>query len=101
MLTDLVGVPAQGLQQDGDRLATLAVDADTDGLALVDVELEPRTAARDDLDREDVDVTRLVDVAVVVDAGRTDQLAYDDTLGAVMTKVPLRVIIGKSPMNTV
>ena len=45
MLADPLGVPAERLQQHGDRLAALAVDAHTDGVALVDVELEPGTAA--------------------------------------------------------
>ncbi len=48
----LVG-PADRLEKNGDRLATLAVDPDTDGVALVDVELEPGAATRDDLDRLD------------------------------------------------
>src|SRR4029450_2335652 len=42
-------VPAEGLEQDADRLAALAVDPDADGVALVDVELQPGTAAGDDL----------------------------------------------------
>ena len=49
-LADLLVGPAQRLEQHGDRLAALAVDAHTDGVALVDVELQPRTAARDHLD---------------------------------------------------
>ena len=53
-------VPAERLEQHGDRLTALAVDADADGVALVDVELQPRTAARDDLGAEDVLVRRLV-----------------------------------------
>ena len=83
VLADAVVGPAEGLQQDGDRLAALAVDADADRRALVDVELEPGAAARDDLDAVDVDVGRLVQVAVEVDARRTDELADDDALGAV------------------
>ena len=60
VLADAVGGPAERLEQHGDRLAALAVDADADGLALVDVELQPGTAARDDLDAVDVDVGGLV-----------------------------------------
>ena len=75
--------PAQRLEQHGDRLAALAVDADADGRALVDVELEPRAAARDDLDAVDVDVGGLVERAVEVDARRADELADHDALGAV------------------
>ena len=49
-LADLLGGPAQRLEQHGDGLATLAVDTDADGVALVDVELQPRAAAGDHLD---------------------------------------------------
>ncbi len=83
VLTDAVVGPAQRLEQHGDRLAALAVDADTDGAALVDVELEPGAAAGDDLDAVDVDVGGLVERAVEVDAGRADELRDDDALGAV------------------
>ncbi len=82
-LLDALGVPAQRLQQHGDRLAALAVDADADGVALVDVELQPRPAGGDDLDGEDVLVGGLVDSGVEVDTGRADQLRDDDALGAV------------------
>ena len=60
VLADAVLAPAERLEQHGDRLAALAVDADADGVALVDVELQPRTAAGDDLGAEDVLVRRLV-----------------------------------------
>src|SRR6476469_9277455 len=83
MLPDPVGVPAEGLQQHGHRLAALAVDAHADGVALVDVELEPGTTGRDDLDREDVLAGGLVEVLVEVDTGGTNELADDDPLGAV------------------
>ena len=83
MLADPLGVPAEGLQQHGDRLATLAVDAHADGVALVDVELEPGTTGRDDLDGEDVLTGGLVQVLVEVDARGPDQLGHDDALGAV------------------
>ena len=80
---DLLGGPAERLEQHGDRLAALAVDPHADGVALVDVELQPRTPARDDLDRVDVLLGRLVDAVVEVDARRADQLGDDDPLGAV------------------
>ena len=83
VLADALLGPAEGLQQHGDRLAALAVDADTDGRALVDVELEPGAAARNDLHAVDVDVGGLVERALEVDARRTDELADDDPLGAV------------------
>jgi hypothetical protein len=68
VLADAVLGPAQRLEQHGDRLAALAVDADADGVALVDVELQPRTAAGDDLGAEDVLVRGLVQGLVEVDA---------------------------------
>jgi hypothetical protein len=45
-LRDLLVAPADRLEQHGDGLAALAVDAYADGVALVDVELEPGAAAR-------------------------------------------------------
>ncbi len=83
LLADLRLGEAQGLEQHGDRLLALAVDAHADGVALVDLELEPGTAARDDLGREDVLVGRLVGDALEVDARRADELGDDDALGAV------------------
>ena len=59
-LEDLLVGPTQGLEQDGHRLLALAVDAYPDHVALVDLELEPGAAARDDLGGEDVLVGRLV-----------------------------------------
>src|SRR5580698_2429893 len=82
-LEDAGVIPAKGLQQHGDRLLALAVDADADGVALVDLELKPRTPARDHLAGVDVLVARLVDLAVEVHTRRPDELADDDTLGAV------------------
>ena len=82
-LPDPVGVPAEGLEQHGDRLAALAVDAHADGVALVDVELEPGAPARDDLAAVDVLVGGLVERAVEVDARRPDELGDHDPLGAV------------------
>ena len=75
--------PAERLQQHGDVLAALAVDADADGVLLVDVELEPRTAAGDDLGDEDVLVGGLVEILGEVGARGTHELRHDDTLGAV------------------
>ena len=45
---------AERLEQDRDRLLALAVDADVDDVLLVDLELEPRTAARDHLGVDDL-----------------------------------------------
>ena len=74
---------AEGLEQDGDRLLALAVDADADHVALVDLELQPRTPARDDLGGVDVLVGRLVRRALEVDTRRAHELRDDHTLGAV------------------
>ena len=80
---DLVGGPAQRFQQHRDVLAPLAVDADADRVLLVDVELEPGSAARDDLGHVDVLVGRLVEILGEVGAGGTHELRHDDALGAV------------------
>src|SRR5690606_22189584 len=61
LLEDLLGGPAERLEQDGDGLLALAVDADADHVALVDLHLQPGTPGRDDLGGEDVLVGRLVD----------------------------------------
>ena len=51
----LVGLAeAERLQQHGDGLLALAVDADVDDVLLVDLELEPRAAARDHLGVDDL-----------------------------------------------
>jgi hypothetical protein len=87
-LEDLLGGPAERLQQDGDALAALPVDADADGVLLVDVELEPGPARGDDLRDEDVLVGCLVDVMAEVHARRADELRHHNTLGAVDDEGP-------------
>ena len=75
---------AERLQQHGDRLLALAVDADVDDVLLVDLELEPRAAARDHLGVDDLLLgRRLVGVDAEVDARRTHELRHHDALGAV------------------
>ena len=75
---------AERLEQHRDRLLALAVDAHVHDVALVDLELEPRTAARDHLGVDDLLLGRgLVGVDAEVDAGRTHELRDDDALGAV------------------
>src|SRR6202021_2836001 len=59
---DLGVVPAERLEQDGDALLALAVNADAHAVALVDLELKPGTPARDDLAGVDVLVAGLVDL---------------------------------------
>ncbi len=80
---DLVRGPPERLQQDGDELAALAVDAHAHRVLLVHVELEPGAAAGDDLRDEDLLVRGLVELTREVDAGGTHELGDDDTLGAV------------------
>ena len=82
-LADLLFRPPQSLEQHRHRLATLAVDTNADGVALVHVKLEPCTAGRDDLDGVERTLRGLIDGAVEVDARGTHQLGDDDTLGAV------------------
>ena len=83
LLADVLGDGHQGLEQDGDVLLALAVEADADHVALVDLELQPRATARDQLGGVDVLVRGLVGGALEVDARRPDQLGDDDALGAV------------------
>ena len=83
LVQDVFAREAEGLQEHRDRLLALAVDAHADLVALVDLELEPGAAARDDAGADDVLVARLVGRLVEVDTGRTHELRDDDTLGAV------------------
>ncbi len=76
-------VRPRALRKDGDGLLALAVDAHADLVALVDLELEPGAAARDDARGVDVLVGGLLLLALEVDAGRADELRHDDALGAV------------------
>ena len=80
---DLLRGQAQGLQQHGDRLAALTVDAHADGVALIHVELEPRTAGRDHLHGVQGTLGRGVDGGVEVHARGADELGNNDTLRAV------------------
>src|SRR3569833_2848523 len=83
-------VPPQRLEQDGNALLALAVDTDADIVTLVDFELEPCTPRKEHQTTEEDHVGRLVQGPVEVDAGRTDQLRDDDTLGAVDDESALR-----------
>ena len=60
LLEDLLAREAERLQEDRDGLLALAVDANADLVALVDLELEPCSAARDDARRVDVLVGQLL-----------------------------------------
>src|SRR5690606_3456077 len=78
LLADLLGGEAEGLEEDRHRLLALAVDAHADLVALVDLELEPGTTARDDASRVDVLVRGLLLLTFEVDTGRAHQLRDDD-----------------------
>ena len=82
LLEDLLLGPAERLEQDGDVLLALAVEAHADGVALVDLELQPGAARGDHLAGEDVLVARLVGGLLEVDARGAHQLGDDDALGA-------------------
>ncbi len=83
LLEDLLAGQAQRLEEHGDGLLALAVDAHADLVALVDLELEPGAAAGDDARRDDVLVGGLVGRLVEVDARRAHELRDHDTLSAV------------------
>src|SRR5690625_847128 len=100
-LQDLVGGPTESLEQDGDALLTLPVDADTDEVTLVDLELQPCTAGRDDLAAVQVLVRGLVHGSVEVHTRGANQLGDDDALGTVDDEGALGGHEWKSPMNTV
>ena len=72
---------AQRAQEHGGGLLALAVDGDHELVALVDLELEPSTAGRDDLGL--VDLLAAVHLGAVVHARGADELGDDDALGAV------------------
>ena len=74
---------ADRAQQGRRRDLALAVDLDPQLVLVVRLELEPRTAVRDDLGAEQHAARRQVLRLAVVDARRPDELADDDALGAV------------------
>ncbi len=81
----LFGGPPERAQQHGDGELPLPVDLDVERVLVVELEIEPRTAIRDD-PRAEQDFPRRVGAAFVVleeDARRPVQLADDDPLGAV------------------
>jgi len=82
-LLDFLSGPAESLQQNRDRLATLTVNTNADGVPLVDVELQPRTARRNNLHRVQRALGGLVDGLIEVDARRAHQLRNNDTLSSV------------------
>ena len=79
----VVGLVADGAQQGGRRDLALAIHLDPELVLVVRLELEPGTAVRDDLGAEQHPARGGILELAVVDAGRADQLADDDALGAV------------------
>ena len=71
----------QGAQEHGGRLLALTVDGNHELVALVNLELEPGAAGRDDLRL--VDLLAAIHLGAVVHARGADQLGDDDALGAV------------------
>ena len=74
---------ADGAEQGRRGDLALAVDLDPELVLVVRLELEPGAAVRDDLGAEQHPAGRRVLELAVVDAGRADELADDDALGAV------------------
>ena len=74
---------ADGAQQGGRGELALAIDLDPQLVLVVRLELEPGAPVRDDLGAEQHPARGGVLGLAVVDAGRADELADDDALGAV------------------
>ncbi|OIQ75785.1 hypothetical protein GALL_425470 [mine drainage metagenome] len=81
LLENACVIPAQGLEEDGDRLFALPVDSDSDQVLLVDFKFQPSATAWDQLGRPDVLIGGLIHLEV--DARRTDQLRYNNALSSV------------------
>ena len=81
-LADLRLGHADGHQEHDGGLLALAVHAHAEHVTLVDLELQPGAAARDDLRAEDLLVRGAVRGAVEVDARGAHELGDDDALGA-------------------
>ena len=81
----LAGLGAQCADEHGDRHLAGLVHPDVHHAVDIRLVLQPCAAVGDDL-RGKNRLTRLVDVAGVVHAGRTDDLGHNDALGAVDDK---------------
>src|SRR4051812_3738761 len=75
----LIRTQAEGTQENGAQELALAIDADIQSVLLVVFKFDPGTAIRNDLAQE---ISAIV-CALEEDAGRTVQLADDDTFSAV------------------
>ncbi|CAB4650084.1 unannotated protein [freshwater metagenome] len=83
VLRDFFAGEAEGLQEDSDRLLALTVDTNTDLVTLVNLKLQPCTAAWDNPHGVDFLVAELVEGGFEIDTRATNQLGHDNTLGAV------------------
>ena len=83
VLRDVFGGQTQCLQEDGDGLLALAVNSHADLVALVDLKLQPCTAARNHADRVNFFVAHLVERGVEINTRASHQLRHHNTLGAV------------------
>lgn len=101
LLADFGLSHTKGLEENRDRLFTLAVHANAHHVALIDFELEPRTTRRNDLHVVDQLIRGLVGRFVEVHPWRTHHLGDNNTFGAVDDERTLGVISGKSPMKVV
>ena len=82
-LQDLfIGRVAQRTDEDSDWHLTVTIDTDGDGAGRIRFQFDPRTAVRDQLRGIDL-LVESISFALVVYARGTNQLGYDDTLGAI------------------
>ena len=79
----VVALVADGAQQRGRGDLALAIHLDRQEVLVARLELEPGAAVRDHLGRVERAAAGRVVGGAVVDAGRADELADDDALGAV------------------
>ena len=82
-LQDLfIGRVAQRTDEDSDRHLTVTIDTDGDGAGRIRFQFDPRTAVRDQLRGINL-LVESISFTLVVYARGTNQLGYDDTLGAI------------------
>ncbi|MNS41856.1 hypothetical protein D3C72_742210 [compost metagenome] len=81
-LQHLVVLEAHGPEQHGSEQLTGLVDADVDQVVGVGLELQPGAAVGDDGGGKSL-LARRVELALVVNAGRTNDLGHDDAIGAI------------------
>jgi len=82
-LTNLGFIHTESLEEHGDRLLTLTINAHAYGVALINLELKPCPARGDDLGGEDILIRGFIGNTLEVHARRADKLRNDDALRAV------------------